>query len=52
MEVKKRIQGFPEDYILKGNQADQKKFIGNSVQPDVIVAWMKAKMNKVKSKAA
>ncbi len=28
-----RIQGFPEDYILKGKQADQKKFIGNSVAP-------------------
>jgi DNA (cytosine-5)-methyltransferase 1 len=28
-----KIQGFPEDYILKGNQADQKKFIGNSVAP-------------------
>lgn len=28
----KRIQGFPEDYILKGNQAEQKKFIGNSVE--------------------
>jgi DNA (cytosine-5)-methyltransferase 1 len=40
----KRIQGFPEDYVLKGNQADQKKFIGNSVQPDVVVAWIKAKV--------
>lgn len=29
----KRIQGFSEDYILKGNQSDQKKFIGNSVPP-------------------
>lgn len=28
-----KIQGFPEDYILKGDQADQKKFIGNSVAP-------------------
>ncbi len=30
-----KIQGFPEDYILKGNQADQKKFIGNAVVPIV-----------------
>lgn len=26
------IQGFPKDYILKGSQSDQKKFIGNSVE--------------------
>ena len=31
----KRIQGFPENYILKGSQADQKKFIGNAVHPIV-----------------
>lgn len=28
----KRIMGFPDDYILKGSQADQKKFIGNAVE--------------------
>lgn len=28
----KRIMGFPEDYILVGTQADQKKFIGNAVE--------------------
>lgn len=28
----KRIQGFPEDYILIGTQAEQKKFIGNAVE--------------------
>lgn len=27
-----RIQGFPEGYELVGNQTDQKKFIGNSVE--------------------
>lgn len=27
----KKITGFPKDYILKGNQAHQKKFIGNAV---------------------
>lgn len=27
-----RIQGFPEGYKLIGNQTDQKKFIGNSVE--------------------
>lgn len=34
----KRIQGFPEDYVLKGTQTDQKKFIGNAVVPDVAKA--------------
>ena len=28
----KRIMGFPEDYILIGTQAEQKKFIGNAVE--------------------
>lgn len=28
----KRIMGFPEDYILVGTQADQKKYIGNAVE--------------------
>lgn len=27
----KRIMGFPDDYVLVGTQADQKKFIGNAV---------------------
>lgn len=28
----KLIMGFPEDYVLVGTQADQKKFIGNAVE--------------------
>lgn len=28
----KRIMGFPEDYILIGTQAEQKKYIGNAVE--------------------
>lgn len=28
----KRIMGFPVDYVLKGSQAEQKKFIGNAVE--------------------
>lgn len=28
----KRIQGFPENYILFGTQAEQKKFLGNAVE--------------------
>ena len=27
----KKIMGFPEEYILVGTKADQKKFIGNAV---------------------
>jgi DNA (cytosine-5)-methyltransferase 1 len=37
-----RIQGFPNDYKLSGNQSDQKKFIGNSVVPQVVKAWTEA----------
>lgn len=39
----KRIQGFPDDYVLVGSQADQKKFIGNAVHP--IVACKLAECN-------
>lgn len=38
----KQIQGFPVDYVLKGSQANQKKFIGNAVHKDVVIAWVKA----------
>lgn len=31
----KPIQGFPVDYVLKGTQTDQKKFIGNAVHTAV-----------------
>lgn len=37
-----KIQGFPSHYQLVGNQADQKKFIGNSVVPQVVKAWCEA----------
>lgn len=37
-----KIQGFPTGYQLIGNQADQKKFIGNSVVPQVVKAWTEA----------
>lgn len=36
------IQGFPAGYKLEGNQSDQKKFIGNSVVPQVVKAWTEA----------
>lgn len=37
-----RIQGFPINYQLEGNQNDQKKFIGNSVVPVVVKRWIEA----------
>lgn len=36
------IQGFPAGYKLEGSQADQKKFIGNSVVPLVVKKWTEA----------
>lgn len=37
-----KIQGFPENYKLEGNQSDQKKFIGNSVVPLIVKVWTEA----------
>lgn len=37
-----KIQGFPDQYVLCGNQSDQKKFIGNSVVPLVVKVWAEA----------
>jgi DNA (cytosine-5)-methyltransferase 1 len=41
------IQGFPEGYKLEGNQADQKKFIGNSVVPHVVKAWTESMAQRI-----
>ncbi|RSK29873.1 DNA cytosine methyltransferase [Hymenobacter metallilatus] len=37
-----QIQGFPVDYVLMGNQTQQKKFIGNAVVPHVARALVGA----------
>lgn len=42
-----KIQGFPNEYRLEGNQSDQKKFIGNSVVPQVVKAWTEAMAMKL-----
>lgn len=47
-----KIQGFPDGYILEGSQTDQKKFIGNSVVPQVVKHWIAALSNEVKKIAA
>lgn len=40
-----RIQGFPPDYELVGNQTDRKKFIGNSVEVKTATALFDAHDN-------
>lgn len=51
-----KIQGFPANYILHGNQTDQKKFIGNAVVPIVPQRWFEALAERLneyyKTKAA
>lgn len=51
----KRIMGFPDDYVLVGSQADQKKFIGNAVEVNMARVLCEAiveRLNKLKSFAA
>ena len=43
----KRIMGFPEDYILKGTQAQQKKYIGNAVEVGMSRALCEALCSKL-----
>ncbi|MDQ7950146.1 MAG: DNA cytosine methyltransferase [Pedobacter sp.] len=47
----KVIQGFGKDYILEGNQTDQKKFIGNSVHPFIPEYWIISKANRLRQKS-
>lgn len=42
-----RIQGFPDTYRMVGNQSDHKKFIGNSVEPNTVRAWVEALANRL-----
>lgn len=46
-----RIQGFPPGYRLEGNQADRKKFIGNSVVPHVVRCWGEAMCISIRSQS-
>jgi DNA (cytosine-5)-methyltransferase 1 len=43
------LQDFPKTYELQGNQADQKKFIGNSVVPRVVKEWTEAMADEILS---
>ena len=44
----KKIMGFPEDYVLVGSQADQKKFIGNAVEVTIARRWCEALCARLK----
>lgn len=51
----KRIMGFPENYVLIGTQADQKKFIGNAVEVNmarVLCECISKKLRELGSVAA
>ena len=44
----KRIMGFPEDYVLVGTQAEQKKYIGNAVEVTIARRWCEALCRRLK----
>ena len=44
----KKIIGFPENYVLIGTQADQKKFIGNAVEVNMARVLCEALCKKLK----
>ena len=46
----KKILGFPEDYMLIGTQADQKKFIGNAVEVNMARVLCEALARKIGNK--
>lgn len=44
----KKIMGFPEDYVLVGTQAEQKKYIGNAVEVTIARRWCETLCAKLK----
>ncbi len=44
----KKIMGFPEDYVLVGTQAEQKKYIGNAVEVTIARCWCETLCAKLK----
>ena len=42
-----RIQGFPENYLLEGNQTEQKKHIGNAVEVNMAKHITKSNMDGI-----
>lgn len=47
VEEYKRLQGFPEDYILKGNRTERIRQIGNSVSPELSYYLAQAVANQI-----
>jgi DNA (cytosine-5)-methyltransferase 1 len=45
----KKIMGFPVDYVLKGSQAEQKKYIGNAVEVNMAKALCLALCEQIPS---
>lgn len=43
----KQIQGFPKDYVLKGTQTEQKKYIGNAVEVTIAKAIATANLEAI-----
>lgn len=44
----KKIMGFPENYVLVGTQAEQKKYIGNAVEVTIARRWCESLCAKLK----
>ena len=44
----KKIMGFPDDYVLVGTQAEQKKYIGNAVEVTIARRWCEALCARLK----
>lgn len=44
----KKIMGFPDDYVLVGTQAEQKKYIGNAVEVTIARRWCEALCRRLK----
>lgn len=44
----KKIMGFPENYVLVGTQAEQKKYIGNAVEVNIARCWCESLCAKLK----
>ena len=45
----KKIMGFPEDYVLVGTQAEQKKYIGNAVEVNMARVLCEALSSKLRN---
>lgn len=47
----KKIMGFPQDYVLVGTQAEQKKYIGNAVETHVACALASSLAGTLKNRS-